>query len=134
MLICFFTHTPPQSQCYKQPSTAGMKKSQREKRRVEKGKPELFVDHISMPHPKASNHKFMSIKLTKAVSKPRNVSNSAWTVTPPPTGANNYDPLNPDRVVQKQFLLVRSKTLFTLTNWVLVKTEGVREWTVMNGL
>ena len=67
-----------------------------EKKVVRKGG--LFADRISMPNPEA--------KLMKAVSKQRNLSNSAWTVIPS-TGANNYyDPLNPDRVVQKQFLLV----------------------------
>ena len=58
----------------------------------------MFVDLISMPNSEA--------KLMKAVSKQRNLSNSAWTVIPS-TGANNYyDPLNPDRVAQKQFHLV----------------------------
>ncbi len=145
----FFTFVPSQSQYYKKPASAGLKKAPRTQRRVEKEEPQLFLDRTAAV-PGVSSQKVTPIKLTKTASK-TGVSQSAWSVAPRGNSTNGerMDPLNPDRHLEKQFLLVHQsdskncpssvkrcqscKRMFTASDWVVVRTEGIREWTAANG-
>ncbi len=100
--------------------------------------------------PGVSSQKVTPIKLIKTASK-TGVSQSAWSVAPRGNSTNGkrMDPLNPDRHLEKQFLLVHRsdsrncpssvkrcqncKKMFTASDWVVVRTEGIREWTAANG-
>eukprot|EP00112_Aurelia_sp_Birch-Aquarium-sp1_P021630 Seg5874.1 transcript_id=Seg5874.1/GoldUCD/mRNA.D3Y31 product="hypothetical protein" protein_id=Seg5874.1/GoldUCD/D3Y31 len=145
----FFSSIPTQSQCYKKPASAGLKKAPRAQRRVEKEEPQFFLDRTAAV-PVVSNPKVTPIKLKKSATKP-GVSQSAWSVAQRGNSTNEdtNDPLNPDRHLEKKFLLVHRsdskncpssvkrcqscKRVFTASDWVVVRTEGIREWTAANG-
>eukprot|EP00794_Sanderia_malayensis_P013682 gene13682-biopygen10980 len=143
----FFAFIPSQSQCYRKPASAGLKKPPKVPRRVSMQEPEIFIDRTitTMPQPASKVQKVTPIKLKKS-----STASPSWAVTqqanmPSPAAS---DPLNPDRLLQSSFELVHRsdhkncpisvkrcqscKRIFTTSDWVVVKTEGLREWTAVD--
>lgn len=138
----FMKFIPKSAQLYKKPSVAGLKKAPRESRRVENPEPALFMNRIS-----AVCEQVSPLKLARQ----KDPKSTTWTVLPSSSKSSNvdFDPLNPDRFVDKVFQLVHRddkkncplsvkrchscRRLFTKLDCVLVKTEGDRDYTNKQG-
>ena len=144
----FMNYKPSQSEMYVKPVNAGLKKAPRVKRRCEKGEAEFFYDRI--PTARDTSQVFVDSKVTPIkVRKKESAIGENWAVVPKPCVENNFDTLNPDRVVKKCFYLVHRddhkncpksvkcchscKRIFSDSDWVIVKTEGEREFTNKQG-
>ena len=122
----FFDFTPKTIDQYKKPASAGHNMQPRKKRRCEQIEPEFQVDRIQ--------------------------TKNSDSTTASSTSKNNFpkiNPLDPDRPAGQEFYLVHrsdhkncpSKTkrchsckrLFSNTDWVVVRTEGQREYTNPQG-
>ena len=152
-LNAFFAYIPKQSYCYQKLASAGLKKAPRVKRRVEKKEPAFFLDRTLgqslMPKDKVTPIELANIGHDQIQTKEQ----SSSTVLPRQKRNSSpamLDPLNPDRKLSQQFqfqLIHHSdhkncppsvkrcqscKRAFTSSDWVVVKTEGTREWTTAN--
>lgn len=148
----FLDFKPTQSQLFQKPAAAGLKKAPRSKRRSEKGEPELFVDRVRGAEEESRQVTPIKMRKIHPTTSKEPTNEEKWAVLPkevPSTAANGYDPLNPDRSIKKAFYLVHRrdkknapisvkrchscKRLFSDLDWVLVKTEGNREYTNKQG-
>lgn len=145
----FLNFMPSESQLYSKPAAAGLKKAPREKRRSEKEEPEIFLERSSV---RKQNTKDVVSPLKLSKVQTSSSADDGWEITDNVQGITDddvHDPLNPDRPYKKHFFLVHRKDskncpvnvkrcqickrAFSEEDWVIVKTEGLHEFTDKKG-
>lgn len=134
----FFNYVPKAVNQYKRPPSAGHKAVPRKKHRSEQVEPEFSVDRVQPNMPPTQSIAASDMPLTPTTA-----------ASDIPTCSKYSDPLNPERQINNDFYLVHRrdhkncpaktkrcyscKRLFTDTDWVVVKTDGEREYTNNQG-